>query len=128
MIPYRLPYSSPVERIDVVVTLHSSLLRPGTAGTSLGCTSGPSRDLWCRTNGPLGLALSAVPRPGWYLSQPNAVQMRRRITAITQEEHIFIICFTTDSAWLKISQVVLRILDHHRRVDFGDLYSVLDSI
>lgn len=128
MIPYGLPYPGPVKRVDSIVALHSSLLSPRTTSTSLISTSSPRGDLWCRAEGSLRLALRAVPRPWGDFFQPNTVQMRRRITAITQEKHIFIVCFATDSTRLEVSQVVLCIFNHHRRVDFGDLYSILDGI
>jgi hypothetical protein len=52
----------------------------------------------------------------------------RRITAIAEKENVFVITLTTYCARLVVKEVILHVVDDHRRVDLGDLNSVLDSI
>jgi hypothetical protein len=54
--------------------------------------------------------------------------VRGGITAIAEKEDIFIITLATYRARLIVKEVILDVVDGHRRVDLGDLNSILDSI
>ena len=72
MIPHGLPHPSPVERVDVVGALRTTLLSASAATPSLSsCRSG--RNIRCRADRTSRFALRTIPCAGGYFIQTDTV-------------------------------------------------------
>jgi hypothetical protein len=112
MIPDGLPHPSPVERVDIVGALRTTLLTASTAIPSLG-SSRAGRDLRRRADRTLRFALRTIPCASGYFIQTDTVCMGRGIASVAQKENILIISFAAYRTRLEISEVIFRVFNDH---------------
>ena len=127
MVPDRLPYPGPVERIHLVPVLRPPLIGPSATSPPLVGARGSCWRFRGRASRTLSFAVRTVPCSRGDLIQIDTIDVGGNIAAIAQEKDILVVGLSADDARLRVD-VLFGIFDDHCRVDLSHLDTILNGI